>query len=230
MVKNHLKRIACPRTWHVKRKGTTFITRPKPGAHPLQLAVSLSVFMRTMGKVAKSAKEAKKILHDKDVLVDGKRRKDPKLPVGLMDVISFPAANEHFLVLMDGKGRLKERPLQAADTKAKISRIESKSKIKGGKTQLNMSDGRNILVEKDTFKTGATLQLELPSQKILNNIDLEKDVLIFLIGGKHAGYSGVLREIKGNMIVFEDSNKQMIATAKKYAFVIGKDKPLIPLL
>lgn len=230
MVKNHLKRIACPRTWHIARKGTTFITRPKPGAHPLQLAVSLSVFMRTMGKVAKSAKEAKKMLHDKEVFVDGKRRKDPKLPVGLMDVISFPAANEHFLVLIDSKGRLKARPLQAADTKSKLSRIESKSRIKGGRTQLNMSDGRNILVEKDTFKTGATLQLELPSQKILNHISFEKGVLIFLAGGKYAGSSGVLTEINGGAISFEDSNKQMISTAKKYAFIIGKEKPLIPLL
>jgi len=40
-MKNHLKRIATPRTWVIDRKAETFITRPKPGAHSLYFGMSL---------------------------------------------------------------------------------------------------------------------------------------------------------------------------------------------
>ena len=45
MVKNHLKTIAAPKTWPVKRKEKTFILRPQSGPHSLKGAISLNLIL-----------------------------------------------------------------------------------------------------------------------------------------------------------------------------------------
>ena len=106
MKTHHLKRIAAPRTWLVQRKENTFIIRPKPGAHSLEYGLSLGVILRDVLKVGKTLAEVKKILNNKEILVDGKRRKDYRFIVGLFDVISIPALKQYHRVSLDNKGRI----------------------------------------------------------------------------------------------------------------------------
>jgi small subunit ribosomal protein S4e len=40
-----------------------------------------------------------------NLLVDGRIRKDPKFPLGLMDVLSIPRIKKNYRVLIDVKGR-----------------------------------------------------------------------------------------------------------------------------
>lgn len=229
MVKNHLKRIAVPRTWNIPRKEGTFVTRPNAGAHKLAYGLSLSLVMREFIKVAKSAKEARKILSTKDVFVDKRKRTDPKYMVGLMDVIEFPELEEQYRVLLDEKGRLMTLKVTAKESKLKLSKISSKTKLAKGRTQLNTADGRNIIVEKDTYKTGDTLQLELPEQKITAHYPLEKGALVLLTGGKHAGITATVEEISGVKMLLK-AKKETFETMKRHAFVIGKDKPALDSL
>jgi ribosomal protein S4E len=51
-------------------------------------------------------------------------------------------------------------------------------------------NGRNVLVEKDTYKTGDTLKIELPTQKILAHHPLAKGATAMVIGGSHTGSMG----------------------------------------
>jgi small subunit ribosomal protein S4e len=227
MVKNHLKRIAAPNTWKINRKESKFITRANPGPHNFYRSIPLSVFIRELVKVAKTAKEAKQIVKTKDVFVDRKIRKDIHHPVGLMDVVSFPQLEENFRVLLDKKGQLTAVKTALKEAGTKLSRIESKSKISGGKTQLNLIDGRNIIVEKDTYKTGDTVQLSLPDQKITNHIKFEKDALVLLIGGSCSGSLARIEEIHQNKIILKSSKNTKFETLKKYAFVVGTDKPVL---
>ena len=58
--------------------------------------------------------------------------------------------------------------LSAEEAAWKICRIEGKTTIKGGKTQLNLHDGRNIIVEDaQAYSTGDSLKLGLPEQNVL---------------------------------------------------------------
>ena len=224
MVKNHLKRIATPKTWNIPRKEGKFVTRPNPGAHRLQHGMSLSLVMREFIKVAKSSREAKTILSTKDVFVDKKKRTDPKHIVGLMDIIEFPELEETYRILLDSKGRLTTVKTNAKEAKFKLSKITSKSKISKGRTQLHTSDGRNITAEKDIYKTGDTIQLELPEQKITAHYPLEKGALVLLTGGKYSGLVATVQEISGGKIMLK-TKKDVFETHTKHAFVIGKDKP-----
>jgi len=66
--------------------------------------------------------------------------------------------------------------------------------------------------------------------EIINtHIKLEKGSTIFLIGGKHLGETGTIEDITGNKIIYKIKSNEVFETLKKYAFVIGIDKPIIKL-
>ena len=46
MGKDHLARLAAPKTWHIDRKSTTFITKPVPGPHGLQSGMPVNVILK----------------------------------------------------------------------------------------------------------------------------------------------------------------------------------------
>lgn len=177
--KRHLKRLAAPVRWELPRKIHKFTVRPLPGAHPMSESLPLLLIVRDILKYADNAREAKKIIKMGKVLVDGRVRKEEKLPVGLMDVVSLPDANENYRVLFDRKGRIKLKPTENPDVK--LCKIKNKTVIKGGHIQLNLHDGRNIVIkvsdptkaEEDVYKTGDTLLISIPEQEIKAHIPLK---------------------------------------------------------
>ncbi|MBR9675775.1 30S ribosomal protein S4e [Candidatus Woesearchaeota archaeon] len=229
MVKSHLKRIATPKTWKIKRKKNVFVTRPKPGAHKISMGVSLNTFFKEVLRYCKTTKEVRQILHNKEVLVDGKRRKNPRFLVGLMDVVSIPSIKENYRLVLSDKGVLTHLKIEGKEANLKPSKIMNKTLIKEGKVQLNLSDGRNILLKKDSYKTGDTLLFELPSQKIVKHLKLGVGSYVVLGRGKHAGMGGVVSEIKDNDISFKNKDGEVLKTKKAYAFVVGEKKAEIKI-
>ncbi|MBW2965384.1 30S ribosomal protein S4e [Candidatus Woesearchaeota archaeon] len=227
MVKNHLKRIAAPKTWNIDRKSSKYTVKAYPSGHPMEHGMPLSLAMRELIKVARTAKEAKRIINTKDVFVDRRKRTEERFLVGLMDIVEFPQLEEQYRVLLDAKGRLTAVKADKKEAATKLCRLESKTKVSGNRTQLNLSDGRNILVDKDTYKAGDTLQLLLPDQKVQDHLKLEKGSLVLLIGGKHSGTIAKMEEISGNKIMIKTSKNQKFETLKKHAFVVGKEKPAL---
>jgi small subunit ribosomal protein S4e len=193
MSNNHLKRLAMPRSWPLPRKTTVWVTRPSPGAHTLEHCMPITLVLRDVLGMAKTAREVRYILHNELAQVDGRVVKDTRRGVGLMDVLSV--GDEHFRCVLDHNGRLRYRPISAAESSWKVCRIDGKSTIKGGKTQLNLHDGRNILVDDaQAYNTGDSLKLNLPDQKILEHIRFGEGTRCFLIGGAHVGSTADVKE------------------------------------
>lgn len=228
MGKQHITRLAVPKSWDVPTKTTRFTTRPLPGAHPIKMGVPLNIVIRDMLGLAKTAKEVKTLLHNKEILVDGKERREPKMIVGLMDVVSVPKTKSHYRLIVNNKGKIIAVEIKEDEAKFKLAKIIGKSKIRGGKMQINLSDGRNVIVDKDVYNTNSSIVINIPENKIKEEIKLEKGVIILLIGGKHMGEVGVIEELDENKVVYKEDNRSQL-TLKKYAFVIGKDKSLITL-
>lgn len=229
MVKQHLKRLATPKTWKIQKKGLTFITRPKPGAHSQRLSLSLSTIMKIMIKCAKTTREVKKMLLASEITVDGKRVKDHRLPVGLMDVISLKPTKENYRIIFNKKGNLSTISIDDKEAKSKLSQINGKTILKGGKVQLNLSDSRNIIVEKDEYKVGDSIMFEVPSQKITGNFKLDKGAAILLIAGKHIADIGTVEKVGSYAVIYKNDKGEAKTTASKYAFVVGKDKPALKI-
>ncbi len=224
MTKKHLKRLNIPKTWAVKKKGIKYIKRPLPGPHSFDYGMALSVFLRDVLKIANTNKEAKYIMNNNEVLIDGIRRRDDKFVVGFMDTISIPSTKEYFRVVFNKKGKLDYIKIDEKESKLKICKIKGKRMYKG--LQINLSDGRNILTDKKDCKVGDSVLIEFPKQNIKDVIKLDRGSLVFLIGGKHTGKIANVVEIKDS--VMKCSTKEGdFETLKKYAFAIGKEKPLI---
>jgi small subunit ribosomal protein S4e len=187
--------------------------------------------IRDMLKLVDNAREAKRALYEGKVLVDGKVQKDYKLPVGIFDVISVPLSNQQYRVLKDEKGMFYLSLLEAGAVR-KLARIENKTVIKGKKQQLNLSDGSNKLVEGE-FKVGDSLILSLPEKNIEERIGFEVGNLAMVVGGKHTGQTGKIKEIitvkssQPNRVII--SGDEEFETIKDYVYMIGKDQPVIKL-
>src|SRR3989338_4664319 len=95
MVKNHLKRLKMPRTWPIPRKTNTWITRQNSGPHRIENSMPVNVVLRDLLGYARTTKEAKKILNDKEVLINKIARKDHRFPVGIFDIIEIPKNKEN---------------------------------------------------------------------------------------------------------------------------------------
>ena len=223
----HLKRLNAPKSWTIPRRTTKYIAKPLPGAHKLSESMPISLVLRQLGH-AGTAAEAKKILNAHQILVDGKRVRDLKSQLGLLDGVALPGTNEYYRIAFDKKGRLQLVPIPKGEAGIKLCKVVGKTTVPGGKTQFNLSDGRNILTDKNAAKTGDSLLIQVPGQKIQQHIPLDKGALIYLLGGKHTGTFGVLEKIEDDEIIFT-ANGKSIATAKKYALVVGKDKPVLTL-
>ena len=169
---DHMKRIAIPRSWPLKKKAHVFTTKQSAGAHSLETSMPVITVLRDILGVCDTAKEAKRIVGNRDVLVDGKAVKSPKAPVGLMDVLSIPKLDADYRVLLNPRGKLTLVKIEKDEAAWKLCRIENKTVVKGGKIQLNLHDGRNILLDKNDYKTGDVLKVSFDGQKVLEAFPL----------------------------------------------------------
>jgi len=226
-MKNHLKRSTIPRTWNLNRKQNIFIVRPNAGGHSLEMGLPLGVILRDILGYASTSKEAQKILNNKNILVDGKRRKDHRFIVGLFDVLAFPDLKKYYRMVLDQKGRLSLKETTTEESSIKLCKIVGKTILKKGKVQFHFHDGKNIITDV-AAKVGDSVILQLPQLNIKEILPLKNGVHVFLTKGKHGGSSGVLKDIKGKEALYTVDGKD-VETAKAYLFVIGEKKPAINL-
>lgn len=223
---NHLKAYNAPKSWTIARKTTKWVIRPDAGAHPFEQSLPIALLLKQL-KLAQTSREVKKILDEKVVNVDGTVVTEPHYGTGFMDTIHIkPIVN--LRCTLDEKGRLKFIDIPEAEMNKKICKIVGKRVLKGGKIQINLSTGRNILAEKNTYAVGDSLLIEVPSQKIVGHYPLAKGHTAFMTSGKHTGQLGVIEHIEGNRLWFT-KGKEKFETLKQIAFVVGKDKPAVKL-
>lgn len=228
---HHLKRLNAPRALRLHRKEATWTVKASPGPHPIDRAIPLGLVVRDYLKLCDTQREAKRILSSGEVTVDGVIRKSHKFPVGLMDVITIPKMKKQYRVLYDQRGKLTLVPISSQEATWKLCRIEGKTIVKGNKTQLNLHDGNNKLVDKDEYHTGDVLKISFEDKKINEVYPRETGVISLIIGGSHIGELAtiqsfeIIRSSKPNVAKMKGKNEFM--TLQQYVFPIGKTKPVI---
>ncbi|MBS3051980.1 MAG: 30S ribosomal protein S4e [Candidatus Aenigmarchaeota archaeon] len=231
----HLKPLSTPKFWRIARKSRPWVVKPNPGSHKKDESMPLLIILRDILKLVDTAAEGQKIISSREVFVDGKYRRSYKYPVGFMDVLQIPKLNKFYRIVSSKRG-LSLNEISEKEINLKLCRIRNKTLIKKGKLQLNLHDGRNILVErkgkKDDYSTGDSLLIELPSQKIVEHIKLENGNLGLIIGGQNQGelikVKGVVktRSREPNKVICDLKGREF-ASVKDYVFVVGKAKPMI---
>ena len=223
----HLSRTRSPKNWPIKRKETKWITRVNPGTHPLTRSINLSLLIKDFLGFARTAREVRRILHQGMVLVDKKVRRDPRFPLGIMDIIEIPSLKQHYRLLLDAEGNFSLVAIPQEQQSLKPCKVIGKTILKGRKTQLNLFDGRNLLLEDSSIKVGDTLVIDISKNQVQQHLKLEKNAGVYLSQGKKSGCFGTIKELvqEKNMIkpkIIIESGHDKIETLKEYAFVIDK--------
>jgi small subunit ribosomal protein S4e len=217
-MKNHLKARAAPRTWNIARKEQKFTTRPNPGGQSMEMTLPLGIILRDI-EVGTTKKELNYIIKNSEVLVNGVRRWDVRFPVGFMDILALPALKKHYVLTLDGKGRLTTEEVAEKAATTKLAQVRGATVVKGGKLQLHLSDGRNILVDKPV-KSGTTVVVSIPESKIKSAHPVAEKASVILTSGKHRGKRGTIEAIEDGFVRV-NTGTNTISTKKNYAFVLG---------
>lgn len=229
----HMKRLAAPRTFRIHRKEKTWTIKAQPGPHAIEQSLPLGLIARDYLNLCDTYKEVKRIIAHGELLVDNIPRKNHKFPVGLMDVVSIPKIKKDYRMLYDRNGKLTLVPIDSIDASWKLCLVRNKSIIKGKKIQLHLHDGRNMLVDKDEYKTGDVLKLSFKDNTIAEVFKFEQGAISLIIGGSHVGELANIKEIqvvtssKPNLAYMAGATE--FSTISKYIFPIGKNKPVISL-
>jgi len=226
----HLKRLSAPAAIPVARKEMVWLKKTRPGPHARKASATLSYFVRDALNLAENFREAKRLIKNGEVVVDGVQARDEKRPVGLMDVLSFPKIKTAYRILLVGQ-RLFPVAIPFEQSSWKYCKIKAKRIAKKGKVQLVFHDGRSILVDREKssdFKPGDSVKLSVPKQSIKAVLKREKGALCYIPFGKHSGEVARLVEIlerkgsESNNALLKAGGKELI-TLQDYLFVVDED-------
>lgn len=207
----------------VERKKVKWLLAPSPGPHKKSECVSSGVFLRDVVCRAATIREAKKILNTGGLLADGKKIKDIKFPLGLMDIVSEPAQKKTYRISLSGPNLI-PREITGDNASRKYLRVAKKHVVKGGKTNITFHDGRNYLGD-NQIKTGDTCVFSIPGFKMEKHIKLEPGARCLVVEGKHRGEIAKLEKIierpgsHDSEALLKDAESEFI-TVVKYLFVV----------
>jgi small subunit ribosomal protein S4e len=205
-----------------ERKKVMFITASR-GAHRRDASLPLLTIIRDMLKLAETGREARMIIKARLVKVDGKIVTDPKRGLGIFDTLE-----------VGGKAYriVPRKRLELVESRAgsKIVQITGKTAVKEGKIQVNLNDGKNMLLSKNEYKVLDSLLISLPDQKVKEHIALEPGITVLITKGMNRGKTAKLVEIERgrNRVWLEGEGKKFEAPLRG-VMAVGRDEPLIEL-
>ncbi|MDD3110961.1 MAG: 30S ribosomal protein S4e [Methanofollis liminatans] len=230
----HLKRLTAPVSWHIAKKEEKFVTKTSPGPHS-GAAMPVAVWLRDKMGLAGNMKEVKRILNQRQVILNGKPVTDPKLGLGIFDIISIPKIGKHYRVLTDKKGRMVTIEIDAEAAKTRLCKIRNKSIVRGGKVQLNLLYGANLLAD-NTYHPKDSIVVTLEGENrfaIVDHFPFAIGNMAMVIGGKHSGKVGRISEIRvaagsiPNRVILQDKDGETFETVEQYVFMIGRETPAV---
>jgi small subunit ribosomal protein S4e len=145
----------------LNKLGGVYATRPATGPHKRRESIPLSVLLRNRLKYALDRQEAIKIVKDKEGLikVDNKIRRDPRFPLGIMDVVTIEKTGEYFRILYDVKGRFQAHKIDAKEAAFKLCSVKKKLMGKNKIPYIVTHDGRTIRYPHPDIKKHDTIKV-----------------------------------------------------------------------
>jgi small subunit ribosomal protein S4e len=219
----HQKRLSAPKHYPVERKDAAYVITGK-GPHDDETGVPLAVLLRDVLGYADDLSEAREILSSRNITVNGRTETDPQRTIGFMDVITIDKLDTDLRVSVDKDGLVFN---EVEDGDRRLRRVEDKTTVTGGRTQLNLDGGENMIVDED-FGTRGTIVLE--DEDIIASVPFEEGSLAYVTGGQHVGELAEIVDIdiiKGsqpNRVTLKGEDGEF-ETIEDYVYVIGEDEP-----
>jgi small subunit ribosomal protein S4e len=198
--------------------------------------------VRDLLRIVDNHREAKKLIGLGYFKVDGKVVREKSYPLGLMDVLSIEKMGKHYRILPDSHYGLILHEISEEESLFKLCRINNKTTVKGGHIQLNLHDGRNIIVrvqdpknpKEDKYKRMDVLKISIPEQEIHKILKFKENNYAIIISGKNIGQVGKIISIlkrfgpKASTVSIQHNNEHT-ETLYDYTFIIGEEDSEIAL-
>ena len=228
-----LKRQMAPAFWGITRKEKRFVVTVKPGPHSKNYSIPNAVFLRDTLKLTKTLRESKSVIYEGKVTIDGIKRKSLHHGIGLMDVIELDGISDVFRLVPQNGQILQPLKIDSSEKSKKILKLTSKTTIKNGKTQLGFHDGRSMIVD-IKINVGDSCLMQIPEQKILEVIKLEKGSQVIVTKGVNAGKIGKVEEVKEGTFTLPKRveisvDERKIEIPVDIIMTVGKEKPVIQI-
>lgn len=228
-----LKRQMSPIFWGISRKDDRFVVTVRPGGHSKYVSIPSAVFIRDVLKLATTLRETKSAIYDGKIKIDGVIRKSLHHGIGLMDVVELDGLTDVYRLVPKNSMVLQPIVINSTEKTKKLVKVTSKVTIKGSKTQIGFHDGRSI-VSDTKVNVGDSCVMQIPEQKILEVIKLEKGSKVIVTSGINAGHIGEIEEIKAGSFVLPrravvSIGERQIEIPTDLIMAVGKDKPVIQI-
>ena len=194
----HLKIQEIPKKWPIQRKKSVYIIRPR---FNLKNGIPLLLILRDMLKIVQNRKEAKRAIHLKNILINGKFAKDEKHSVSLFDIIEIVPSKKHYRIELTNK-KFDAREISAKESCEKTAKIINKKILKKKTTQINLSDGGNFISDLNC-KINDSVLINLKNRKIEKCLPLKERASVVVFEGKHIGKTGTIKKINSEQKMAE---------------------------
>lgn len=159
-----------------------------------------------------------------------------------MDVLQIEGADQIFRILPKPNRGLTPMPISQKESGFKLCKIIGKRNIEGGKVQINLHDGRNLILSGQgarqktdvEYDPGGALQLGLPKQSMMAVVPFQAGALGLVIDGRNQGIVGKITNITLGTharprIVKIETAGEAFDTPAEYVIPIGTQSSLVGL-
>jgi small subunit ribosomal protein S4e len=224
---DHQKRLSAPTSWPVERKTAVFTVKAHGGPHG-EAGVPLVVVLRDVLDYVDSTREAQYAINSGGVTVNGESPSSIRRPIGMFDILAVPERDEYYRVFPDEGGRLGLTPISEEAADSKLAKITDKTLVSGGRTQLNLHDGANLIVDDATDYDAGDSIVITPDNDVVAHFEFETGALVTAVEGSHAGEIGEIDEHvvspgSSPNIVRVDDGADGFETIEEYVVVIDEN-------
>jgi len=217
----HLKIQKAPKSWPIYRKGRKYVVRPRIN---IEGGVPILIVLRDLLGVVQNRKEAKRVIHKKQILLNNKPVKNEKDGVLLFDTITLIPLKKIYRLNLSKNKKIQVNEIKEKEGNYKTAKVTGKKILKGKKIQLNLSDGRNFISDIKCCINDSVL-INFEKKKIEKCIPLKKNSKAFVFAGKHAGKKGTIKKMDSkNKMVELELKGRIINVLIKQVMAVNKNE------
>jgi small subunit ribosomal protein S4e len=166
------------------------------------------------------------------IRIDGRVRRDPRFPLGIMDVVTIEKTNENFRILLDIKGRFLPHRIEQKEAGFKLCKVLQKRIGKAKVPHIVTHDGRTIRYPHPDVQINDSIKLNLETGDIAGIVKFQNNAIVMLTGGNNIGRIGTLQSLEKHPGSFEiahvrDASGNIFSTRLGNVMVIGDSKAAV---
>jgi len=163
------------------------------------------------------------------IKIDGKVRRDPRFPLGIMDVVTIDKTNENFRILIDTKGRFLPHRINKEEAGFKLCKVIRKRIGKEKVPHIVTHDGRTIRYPHPDVQINDCIKYDFAKNEIAGIVKFQNNAIVMVVGGNNIGRVGHLQSMEKHPGSYEiahirDATGNLFATRLGNVMVIGDSK------